>query len=769
MVNSKDDLLIVCPSEEKLKILDSINKDKLYNIKFMTKKEFLDSYYFKYDLKTIYYLINKYNYDIDVVKVYLDNLYFVDENKNYNNSKLNFLKELKRELIDNNLLIFNKAFRNSISKYDIVVKNYYDLDSYEEKVLNYKVNYKLNKFNSNVIECNTLEDEVNYVCLKIIDLLDKGIDINKIYLTNISDDYLYTIYKLFSYYNIPINIDFKNSIYSTKVVKDYLDNEIIDLDNSNKNIINKKLINVISELSFIDEKDPIYNKLLIDKLKHTYIPSTKYVDAVNIKNLYDEEFMDDEYVFVLGFNQDILPKIYKDIDYITDKDKKEIDLYDTAYLNKREKLLLSNILGNIKNLFLSYKLSSSFSTYYRSSLIDDLGLNIIKYNNDLYNKSNIYNEIRLGEKLDLYNLYGLKDDNLLKLNSHYNSLYNTYDNNYTNINKNTYLENLDYPLNLSYTSLNSYNECKFKYYIKYVLKLDDYEDTFGAFIGSLYHKILSLYKNSNFDLDKEYNNYLKTRYLSLKEKFLLIRLKKDLENIISKIKMQEEYTNYKEYYFEKKVSVKLDKDISVEFVGYIDKIMFYKNIEDVYFSIIDYKTGKIDTSILPMKHGLNMQLPVYLYLIHYSKIFKSPIFSGIYYQNILFDYLPWSKKLDKEKCDLYLLKGYSTDDIDILSKFDKTYKDSRLIKGMSYNDKFGRYSKVLDNNTLYNLVKFTKKHIDNKTDEILDRDFSINPKVYKEKNISCKYCKFKDLCYMNDKNIKYLEDVDDLSFLGGEA
>lgn len=769
MVNSKDDLLIVCPSEEKLKILDSINKDKLYNIKFMTKKEFLDSYYFKYDLKTIYYLINKYNYDIDVVKVYLDNLYFVDENKNYNNSKLNFLKELKRELIDNNLLIFNKAFRNSISKYDIVVKNYYDLDSYEEKVLNYKVNYKLNKFNSNVIECNTLEDEVNYVCLKIIDLLDKGIDINKIYLTNISDDYLYTIYKLFSYYNIPINIDFKNSIYSTKVVKDYLDNEIIDLDNSNKNIINKKLINVISELSFIDEKDPIYNKLLIDKLKHTYIPSTKYVDAVNIKNLYDEEFMDDEYVFVLGFNQDILPKIYKDIDYITDKDKKEIDLYDTAYLNKREKLLLSNILGNIKNLFLSYKLSSSFSTYYRSSLIDDLGLNIIKYNNDLYNKSNIYNEIRLGEKLDLYNLYGLKDDNLLKLNSHYNSLYNTYDNNYTNINKNTYLENLDYPLNLSYTSLNSYNECKFKYYIKYVLKLDDYEDTFGAFIGSLYHKILSLYKNSNFDLDKEYNNYLKTRDLSLKEKFLLIRLKKDLENIISKIKMQEEYTNYKEYYFEKKVSVKLDKDISVEFVGYIDKIMFYKNIEDVYFSIIDYKTGKIDTSILPMKHGLNMQLPVYLYLIHYSKIFKSPIFSGIYYQNILFDYLPWSKKLDKEKCDLYLLKGYSTDDIDILSKFDKTYKDSRLIKGMSYNDKFGRYSKVLDNNTLYNLVKFTKKHIDNKTDEILDRDFSINPKVYKEKNISCKYCKFKDLCYMNDKNIKYLEDVDDLSFLGGEA
>ena len=769
MVNMKDNLLIVCPNDEKYKILDSINKDKLYNIKFMTKKEFFDSYFFKYDLKTIYYLINKYNYDIDVVKVYLNNLYFIDLNKTYKNSKLKFLSNLKKELIDNNLLIFNKAFRKSISNYETVVKNYYDLDLYEENILNYKVNYELTNFNSDVVECNTLEDEVNYVCLKIIDLLNKGVDINKIYLTNVSDDYLYTIYKLFSYYNIPINIDFKNSIYSTKVVKDYLDNEVLDLDNSNKSIINKKLVNVISELSVIDSKDSIYENILIDKLKHTYIPSTKYVDAVNIKNLYDEEFSDDEYVFVLGFNQDILPRIYKDIDYITDSDKDEIDLYDTNYLNKREKYVLSNILSNINNLYLSYKLSSSFSTYYRSSLIDDLGLNIIKFNKDLYNKSNIYNEIRLGESLDLYNLYGTKDDNLLRLNSHYNSLYNTYDNNYTNIDKDTYLENLDYPLKLSYTSLNSYNECKFKYYIKYVLKLDKYEDTFQSFIGSLYHNVLSLYKNSNFDLDTEYNNYLETRDLSLKEKFLLVRIKKELEKLISKIREQENLTEYKEYYFEKKATVSLDKDISVEFVGYIDKIMFYKNIEDVYFSIIDYKTGKIDTSILPMKYGLNMQLPVYLYLIHYSKIFKSPIFTGIYYQNILFDHLTWSKKLDKEQEDLYLLKGYSTDDIDVLERFDKTYKDSRLIKSMSYNDKFGRYSKILDNTTLYNLVKFTKEHIDTKTDEILDRDFSIDPKVYKEKNVSCKYCKFRDLCYMNDKNIKYLDEVEDLSFLGGEA
>ena len=51
---------------------------------------------------------------------------------------------------------------------------------------------------------------------------------------------------------------------------------------------------------------------------------------------------------------------------------------------------------------------------------------------------------------------------------------------------------------------------------------------------------------------------------------------------------------------------------------------------------------------------------------------------------------------------------------------------------------------------------------------ILEGDFSINPKVYDGENISCKFCKFRDICFRKDKNIMYLDKVDDLSFLGGE-
>ena len=758
--------IIICPNSEKLKILVDLSKNKdIYNIKFMSKEEYISNYFFSYDERSIFYLMKKYNLHIDVAKAYLNSLYGVELEKVYDSKKLDFLKNIKKELIDNDLLIINNNFKDYISNREIEVINYYDLDKYEEESFNYKFD-STGSINNSVYEFKTMEDEVNFVCIKIYELIKKGININNIHLCNVSSDYYYTIKRLFSYYNIPINIPFKNSIYSTSIVKDYLDKGILNLEDNNEVV--KKLVNVINSLVDLDNTDEIYKDILIDKLKNTYISNNILSNAVNISNLYDVSFDDDNYVFVLGFNQDILPKTYKDIDYISDSDKSSVSMYTSNYLNNREKKILTYILSKIKNLYLSYKLTSPFSEFYPSSLINELNLEVIKEFTDNYSYSNKYNIIRLGEMLDNYKLYGEKDSYLDELNTHYNIDYSSYSNKFNGINRDLFLEKLDYPFKLSYTALNSYNECSFKYYLNYVLKLNDYEDSFASFIGSLYHEILSLYRNNNFDFEVEYNKYLEKRELNLKEKILLIKIKHDLLELIDVLKSQNLLTGYDEEMHEKYVEVDIRDDISVKFIGYIDKIMYMKKIEDTYFSIVDYKTGKIDTNIESMKYGLHMQLPVYLYLLNYGRVFSNPIFTGIYYQNILFPYPKWEKNLDKVLKDRYLLKGYSTDNLEILERFDSTYMDSSLIKSMKYTDKFDRYSKVIDDDTLYNLVKFTKNMIEKKVDDILSCKFDINPKVYIKEDFSCKYCKFRDICFKMDSDVTYLEKVEDLSFLGGD-
>lgn len=767
----QDNTLIICPNATKMQILNETMEEELVDLKFMSREEFKNNYFFSYDERALAYLIHKYNYNLDVAKVYLKSLYVIDDAKTYNSSKLNFLRDLKVELLRENLLITHPNFKEYLSKKNLLVLNYYDLDKYEEEALQMKLTVPKATIKTKVVECQTIEEEVNYVCLKILELLEMGVDINKISLTNISSDYHYIIHKLFNYYKIPINLDFKDAIYKTKVVNDYLKTGIIDLENRDKSLINKKLIQVLSSLAYLDPNTYEYHLILIDKLKNTYLPVRKIINAVNIKDLYSSVFASDEYVFVLGFNQDILPKMEKDISYINDSIKDEVSLYKTAYLNKRNKDVLVYLLSNIKNLYLSYKLSTPFSSFSRSSLINDLALEIISPNIDSYTKSDLYNKIRLAEKLDLYHLYGEKDSSLEGLYSHYEIPYNTYSNDYTGIDKDIYQSKIS-PLILSYTSLNTYNECAFKYYIKYVLKLDKFEDTFPAFIGSMYHKILSLYQYSNFNFLEEYKKYLSKRELSLKEKLLLLRIKDDLVKLIDSLKSQQLLTGYDNALFEKKIDIPIDKEIETIFTGSIDKIMYHKSVEDVYFSIIDYKTGVIDTHIEPMKYGLHMQLPVYLYLINSSRLFNKSRFTGIYYQNILFAYPTWSNKKDPEQVyrENLMLQGYSTNDTELLARFDSTFEKSEYIKGMSYDEDkgFGRYAKVVDDDTIDSLVTYTKNQISTRADSIISGEFPINPKVYDGNNVACSFCTYQDLCYMKKSNQVYLDKVDDLSFLGGD-
>ena len=105
MQKLENNMLIICPTAEKEKILTKLEEENsLLNIKFMTKEEYLTNYFFSYDEKAILYLMKKYHYKVDVCKVYLKYLYVIDDEKEYKNKKLQFLKSLKKELQENHLL-----------------------------------------------------------------------------------------------------------------------------------------------------------------------------------------------------------------------------------------------------------------------------------------------------------------------------------------------------------------------------------------------------------------------------------------------------------------------------------------------------------------------------------------------------------------------------------------------------------------------------------------------------------------------------------------
>ena len=762
------DILLVTPNSSKLSLLRKYDQ-KLLNIKYMTLEEYKSHYFFSYDDKTISYLMTKYNYHLDVSKILIKQLYVIDLEKDYKNEKLKELKKIKQELIDNQLLYFDYMFQDYLKNKKVIVYKYDTLDKYEKEMfLNATIiNEEENILKKKVIKCDTLENEVLYVITEIIKLIRSGISLNHIYLSNIDNEYLYTVKSLFNYFHIPINIDIKESIYGTKIVKDYLKTKKIP---SFQNRVTTKLIDVINSLVMIED-DPNYEIFLIDKLKHTYLKPIKYKEAVNIIDYKTSILEEDDYLFLLGFNQDIIPKTYKDLDYINDSIKDEVSLYKTIDKNIQEKSSTISILSNIKNLYLSYKEKSNFNNYLKSSIISDLDLEEEEYNSNQIYDSNIYNKLLLGQYLDNYYKYGEINKNLSSLIGHYQIPYNTYNNNFTGIDNSLFLEYINNHLKVSYTSINSYNNCAFKYYINYILRVNPFEDTFSIFIGNLFHHVFSKMYDDNFNFEQEWDTYLEKRELSLQELFFIKDLKIRLLEDIDMIKKQELFSTYSNTLCEEEINIPINKKIDVVFTGKIDKIKYKRNINDTYFSLIDYKTGNINTSINNMKYGLDMQLPIYLYLLSNSNLFENPIFTGIYFQRVLYPSFKWElgKNLEEIKENNLKLQGYSTDNQERLYQFDKTYENSEIIKGIKINrdSSFSKTSKILSDDEVYNVLKYTKEKVEETVDKILDGNFSINPKIIDKKS-SCEHCSFKDICYVNPSNYNYLEKVENLDFLGGE-
>lgn len=748
--------ILLIPNSISENIIEKVRKTYYnYNIKFMSLDEFIKKYTFSYDNETIYHIMKKYNIKYSSALVYLNNLYYISDK--LDNEKMNKLKEIKEYLDDNNLLIYDKYFRKYVKDKEIYIYGYDYINKYYSSILN-GLNYKVIDVDTRKYEIDKIyysddiTDEVIFVASKICELIKNGIDTSNIKLV-CSSEYNFIIDRVFKLYGI--NVNRKISIYSVYEVKRILDN-LNDIDNiidSIKNIdIRNKIINVINNYSFIANKEDV-RELIIHDFKNTYLDS--YEEGINVI-LLDDYIDDNDYVFLLGFNKENIPRLYKDNDYFTDKEKEILGFDTSIYLNSRKRESTIKRIHSIKNLFISYKLFDAINNYIKSDLLDNVMEEMIINNN--YSNSNMINKILLTEKLDNLVKYNIMEDDINLLYSNYQDIdYMKYSNKYNRIDKYKLYKYLDDKLVLAYTSFDNYNRCKFKYYLNNILKINVIRDDFSIIIGNVCHYVLSQMDNEDFDTRRYFDEYLSNeRYFTSRELFFLDNIKEEMVFIIDTIRKQLGYTSFDKKMYEEKVYVNKDKNIKVTFMGIIDKVLYKEEDDITYLAVIDYKTGNTNIKLDNMEYGIGMQLPIYLYLTSNMK-FKNIEVVGFYLQKLLSTNLDNTKDYITARENNLKLEGYSINNPSILSKFDKTYNDSKLIKSMKTSKNgFYSYSKVLDKEEIDNIITSTDEMIDKVIDNILEADFSINPKVIDGENVSCKFCEYRDICFRRENDIVYI-------------
>ena len=748
--------ILLIPNNIKTEIIKlAREKNYNYNIKFMSLEEFIKNYTFDYNEKTIYFLMKEYNINYDTASIYLENLYYIDNA--LSNKKMKKLKEIKEYLDRNSLLIYNKTFKNYIKDKEIYIYGYNYISKYSQKILkslNYKeVKKELKNYQiKEIYYSNYIEDEVIFVANKIAELIKNNINIENIKIIA-NNEYNEIIKRIFKLYNIKMSNQ-KSNIYSTYECKKMLNNlnniedELEKLTDVN---IKNKIINILNKYSFIDNKS-LAKELIVKDLKNTYLESNNK----GIKNITLKDYIsDNDYVFLMGFNKENIPKIYKDNEYFSDKERKILNLDTSHELNMEERKNIVKKLHSIKNITITYKLYDSNSNYTKADLLEDIP-EIPITNND-YSHSHIMNKIFLTEKLDSLTKYNIKENDLNLLFSNYQIPYMEYDNSYKGIEKDLLYKYLNDRLVLSYTSFDNYNKCKFKYYLNHILKINIIKDDFAIIIGNICHYVLSNIDNEDFDTYKYFDNYLiNEREFSEREKFFISIIREEMPFIVETIKKQLTYTTFDKKMYEEKVYVNLDKNIKVTFMGVIDKVLYKEEEGKTLLAVIDYKTGSTDIKLENKEYGIGLQLPIYLYLSSKMKI-KNVKIVGFFLQKLLSNNLDNTKDYITAKENTLKLEGYSIDNESILSKFDTTYNNSKLIKSMkTSNNGFYSYSKVLKEEEIEDLIKETESLIDNSINQILEANFKIDPKIINGENISCSFCEYKDICYRKEKDIIYI-------------
>lgn len=729
------DLIITTNSIKKNLLLE---RTSISSTKIITIKELEKIVYGSLKEESIIFLMKKFNLSLYIAKVYLKNVLYKGDNlkKYYNALEDHHLieksfdnNEYKNILLINVLL--DKNMENYFSKSTIDI---YEQSKYDIKPINY---------------FETTEEEILYVAEQILELSNE-VSLQNIKLVNIPSEYIFPLKKVFDMHNIPINYKEKTGIYKTKTcikffkkLKDTLDVKE-SLKTIPKNEIYNKLVSYFNANNY-DVITSIELEVIEYDLKNISLSKKKLkesVELINIEDIYNK----DNHYFIMGFNSSI-PKTYKDEDFYMDSQKESLGLLTSNAKNKNEYKKVLSIIKSVENIVITYSTKNSFVQYQKSNILIDYNLSQVtpKIN---HTYSDEYNKHLLSLSIDKFIAYNVEGEVLQILNNTYDIEYKNYSNKFTSLSK----EKASKEIKLSYSSLNTYNECSFKYYVEKILKINKFESSTATIIGNTFHYVLSKIYEEDFDIDKYFEDFITKEEVGKKDLFYVKNVKQRLEEIINYIREFDNHTKLINNDCEKEVLVDVEKD-KIKLYGIVDNIKYNEDI----MAIIDYKTGSTKATLDNINYGFNMQLPIYIYLS--NKLYPNKKFGGIYLHKILQNYKADETSNEVRKRLMY--DGYTNSSETIMTQVDSGYANSRYIDKLSMTSNgLSKYSKVLDNDEFEKLLIYTEKLIKQKANAILDNEFSINPFVdQKENDHSCKYCSYKDLCYVTNKDKRIIEQT----------
>ncbi|MCI2068335.1 MAG: PD-(D/E)XK nuclease family protein [Bacilli bacterium] len=753
--------VIICPEEIKDLFLRSFKKIYACHFKFLTKEELRERAYFTYSFEALEYVHQKYGYSLSLADEVLSRLKGIKKG----DEKLEILFNIYQDLLSHSLLKEDALFPLLFKGKQTLIIGYSSLDLELKTALDkLQVSYSYvalkdeDKGSKEYLAFQNKEEEVNYVFNLIGKLISSGVELKKIFIFNPSEEYAFLLEKTFSYYQWPFDDGEQMSLASSPLFLAYL----AYLNNNSPEASYQKLKEESKEdnyhaldrlVSLLEKILPLklekeeFIELLTYEAKKTYLKKKTYEDQISFCSA-SSYLEDDCYAFLLGFQIGNYPQVFKDTDFFSDEEKKLLGLNDSVLCSKLEEEKLGGFIKRTKNLTLTYKKKDGKADLYPSLLAAKLGIkeaDSLQVTNERY--SLLAAQIECGKGKDLLFSY-LLDTPYKNAFTDQELDYRSYDHSFKPLS--------DYrkkKVDLSYSQIDMYQSCPFKYFVTHILHGGTYEQDFAAHLGSFYHDILQRSYTEEIDFSKVQTAIDNDGgFKNAKEKFLAKMNLYQVQEVIKKNKEFLAESHFNTVKTEQEEHYKLTEQIAIN--GKIDKILTDETTKKAL--VVDYKTGDLYFDVKKTVYGFDLQLPFYAFML--SKTLPFYQVGGIYIQKILYAL----KEQEPYKC--YLMDGVTLADPEMLKRIDpllgtkkdpetgKDIKTSPFIAGMKLkaDGSFAKAFKVYDSTYFASLIDLAGFMVDYTASKIFAGEFMIQPRKFStERRLPCDLCEFKDICYVN--------------------
>ena len=350
--------------------------------------------------------------------------------------------------------------------------------------------------------------------------------------------------------------------------------------------------------------------------------------------------------------------------------------------------------------------------------------------------------------------------------------------------------NEDETVSGSVSRFEMYNECAYKYFLTYIMRLQEREkfELSSMDMGNFYHEAIQRYSDNLKNDGKKWKeisaedreSYIDTainqtfesmaKVSTLEDstqKYIVDAMKNTLRHTVEIITAQVVRGEFEPTLFEENIQAQIrDKDtdeLVANLKGKVDRIDLTDS-DDMAVRIIDYKSSGHKLDLEECYYGLSMQLPIYMGVVleklkdKYPKATLHP--SAMLYYEMANKFVERTGTLagtKEERLKLSRMEGLLSSEKEDLMANDSTVgledgqttKSSIIPYGVKKDGDIDAYTNAVSLADLNTVLDYAKYSAAETAKHIIDGDFSCSPA--KLGNIdACKYCSFKSVCHFDE-------------------